>query len=124
MAIFTMGGLDLSPFIIQGQYQINKVDQYNEWIDAGGNTHRSIYKRRCEGSIKVKFVRVGDYETFIQAYKSARDVNGLVYCDMFVNNTNEMVSNVRAFLDFEPTKNRNGSNRDIYDEFVIEVTER
>ncbi|MBQ0112361.1 MAG: hypothetical protein KBT03_04445 [Bacteroidales bacterium] len=124
MAIFKIRTFDLSPYIMQGQYTINEIDQYEEWIDAGGNTHRSVSKRRCEGSLKVKFCRVGDYENFIHEYRSARNMNGTVTCTMFVNNTNSVRTNVEAFLDFEPTKNRNGSNRDIYDEFVIEVTER
>jgi len=124
MAIFKIGSYDVSSHIILGQYKVNKIDQYNEWVDAGGNTHRGVYKRRIEGSIKVKFVHVGEYEAFLSAYNSARNANGLVTCEMYVNNTGETAQNVRVFLDFEPSKNRNGSNRDIYDEFVIEVTER
>lgn len=124
MSIFKIGSFDMSPYIIQGRYTVNELEDYTEWEDALNITHRRVIRKRLEGSMAVKFVRVGDYERFIAAYNAAKTSNRTVNCSAFVNNRNEMQNNKNLFLDFEPTKNRNGSGRPLYDEFEIEIRER
>lgn len=122
--IFSINGVDYSDHVIAGSYSINNSPVFKEYDDANGNTHRVKIRDRIEGSFSMWFRTVEEFNDFMSDVNSATTPsNNISVAFLLVNNTNQS-GNFNVFLDYDTTRNRDGSWNDYMERFTVKVKER
>lgn len=119
----SIAGFDLKPYALIGGYDLNQVENYKEWVDGRGVTHRDVIRERVDGTIKVFFKEMDEYNEFLTALKNGRMQSGAYTCDFTVNNKKEVV-HCDCFITFEPVRTQSGDGTDQLTQFEIKVEER
>lgn len=123
MIMFKVGDTDYSNRVIANKYNINTDKEFEAWTDASGIEHHSLVRERTKGSFEMFFKTVDEIVAFGQklANSSLDDMSvAIVVCD---NKTNTEKS-INAYVDYTPTRRKNGLNDDIMDIVKVSITER
>lgn len=121
--LFTLGGVNYSAHIIKGSYNVNKVDEFEEWTDADYKVHRYAGRTRVKGSFEMQFMNTGDYSNFITAMDTNKQTNGTYLPTLFINNRNAAES-VTCFLSFEVGLEQDSNLRLRFPKFTVSVEEQ
>lgn len=83
----TVGGTDITKYIIKDTYKVNSEPVYQSWTDGNFHEHRIQIRERVEGSFDVIFFDDdnGAYQDFL-ALLEANTINTLLTCGLYVEN--------------------------------------
>lgn len=123
MIMFKIGDIDYSNRVIASNYNVNSEDVYTVWTDANKTEHRSLERVQVRGSFDVYFKTIEEYTAFTQHIESVKDDNLAVTLTICDNKTNTE-KQINAFVDYTPTRRKNGINADIMDVMNVTITER
>ena len=98
--LFTLGGVNYSAYIIRDSYNVNKIDEYEEWVDADYKVHRYATRQKVRGEFEMQFMKQSDYISFLSVLSSNKQTNGTYLPTLYLNNTGSPES-VTCFLDFK-----------------------
>lgn len=73
---FKLGTYDLTPYLDINGFDINVVEEYQEWKDGNYRIHREVERSRRQGKIAVGFKTESDYNTFLTNLTSQKDTGG------------------------------------------------
>lgn len=118
-----IGSYDLTHYTLLGNYNVNKVEEYADWTDGRGYTHRDLIRTRVGGSFEVFFKDMNDYESFIDTLKLSKKQNNSYRCEVMCNNVNEVVT-CDCFISFTPSRTQDGTAQDRVSAFSIKLEER
>lgn len=105
---YTEGGIqktyNLTTHIPMGTYNVNVMEEYEEWTDSNYDIHRKLLRNRIEGSFNLKFKSIADYEEFLDVLAKAKTTTGQNYIKMsaFVTNKGQILTKM-FYFEFEPT---------------------
>lgn len=122
-ALFKIGANDLTRFITAPDYKVNRVPVTKNWTDANHIVHHRRVRDRIEGSFKVKFWKMEDYETFINLIEDNTVPDGYISCEVWLNNK-LMASQGDFYLEFSPNDFLPFIGSKDYDGIEIKITER
>lgn len=119
----TISGFDLKPYALLGGYQINNIEEYQDWTDGWGTTHRDVIRKKVGGKMELFFKTLNEYLSFVSALEQNRQESGAYPCTLTVNNqSTDVVCN--CFLTFKPKRTQKGDGADHMESFELEVEER
>jgi len=122
--LFIINTTDFSSGIKAGSYSVYTNEVYKNFEDANGKTHRRYIRDRIEGSFKIFFRTMEQYNAFldaINAVKSSTDSSvPITVYDLKAKTT----KNINAFLDFKPVINLDGVLNPFIEPFEIKIEER
>lgn len=83
----TVGGTDITKYIIKDTYEMNAEPVYESWTDGNFHEHRIRIRERVKGSFDVIFFDEdnGAFEDFL-ALLEANTTNTLLTCGLYVQN--------------------------------------
>lgn len=94
---------NLSTHIPMGTYNVNMLEEYEEWTDSNYDIHRKLLRNRIEGTFDLKFKSIADYETFLDVLTKAKTTTGQNYIEMDAFATNKGASyNKKFYYEFTP----------------------
>lgn len=94
---------DLSKHIPMGSYNVNVIEEFEEWTDSNYDIHRKLLRNRVEGTFDLKFKSIADYETFIDVLALAKATTQQNYIEMDAFATNKgMIYNKKFYFEFAP----------------------
>lgn len=68
-----INGVDYTPFIVEGSYKINTVEQYESWKDANMVEHRVVVTSKIKGSVQILCSEEGNWP---EVSEYINDLNG------------------------------------------------
>lgn len=122
--MFKVGNTDYSNHVIAGAYKVNQNDVPVTWTDGNYTEHRDIVRKRVEGSFDMYFKNMTEWDAFLtvlEANKTDGYYNITVVCNNVPSATAEKTIN--AFVDIEPTRNRNDFWADFMERFTVTIKE-
>lgn len=121
--VLQIGSCDCTGMILQGEYQVQRNQEYEEWKDGWGHLHRVAILDRINGEVTLKPKTQEAYESLVHAIRDERDKDDNTYVvTAFVNNVNALVT-FRAFIDGEYVMS-SSVNRKWWDEIVLTIEEK
>lgn len=126
MSMFIIGTQDYSNRVVAGAYSVYNEDIYEEWTDANFKKHKNIVTTKLRGSFDMLFKTIEEYNDFLTDINANKNSSGAVLVTLKSNNRvapNDMVTTY-CWLDFKPTRNRNGLWKDYIERLTIEVEEQ
>lgn len=118
----SINGTDITKHIIASTYNVNNIDDYNEWKDGWHRKHRDVIRERVIGSFDLKFLKgTNDYSDFVSLVERAK-VNGSITMQVYVSNKN-IEKTIDAYCDFAPTLRKNVGMKD-HEQFTFALEER
>ena len=115
---------NLTQHIPMGSYNVNVLEEYEEWTDSNYDIHRKLLRNRVEGTFNLKFKSIGDYETFLSTITKARTTTGQNYIEMDAFATNKGVSyNKKFYIEFEPKNDLPMMSDSKNDAFTVTIKE-
>lgn len=94
---------NLSQHVPMGTYNVNVLEEYEEWTDSNYDIHRKLKRNRVEGTFNLKFKSIADYEEFLNVITKARTTTGQNYIEMDAFATNKGTKyNKKFYIDFTP----------------------
>ena len=84
----TVGGNDITKYIIKDTYNMNAEPVYESWTDGNYHEHRIQIRERVKGSFDIIFFDDdnGAYQDFL-ALLEANTRNTILTCGLYVENT-------------------------------------
>lgn len=114
---------DLSAFADIQNYDVNKVDVFQEWTDGNWINHRDIVRTRIQGTVTLGFKTVTDWNAFVSLLNANRDEAGYFAVTVWVNNT-ATSETINAFLDLVGSGKWDLVNNRFWRVITISVTQR
>lgn len=108
MALLKLNGsgnttYDLTRFIPVPKYNVNAVEEYEEWTDSAYATHRRLLSSKAQGQFTLKFPSISDYSAFMTFYTSNMDsATGTINADVFLTYPYVTRQGIDVFLKFAP----------------------
>ena len=94
---------DLTKHMPMGSYNVNAVEEYDEWTDSNYATHRHLLSSKAQGEFTLKFKSITEYEAFMTFYNANIDSStGAINADVFVMYPYETRQGIDVFLTFAP----------------------
>lgn len=94
---------NLSRHIPMGSYNVNVMEEFEEWTDSNYDIHRKLLRNRVEGTFDLKFKSVEEYEGFLNVLTAAKATTGQNYIEMDAFCTNRGATyNKKFYYEFEP----------------------
>lgn len=94
---------DLSKHVPMGTYNVNVLEEYEEWTDSNYDIHRKLLRDRIEGTFDLLFKNIADYEDFLTVLTKAKTTTGQNYIEMDAFCTNKGASyNKKFYYEFAP----------------------
>lgn len=94
---------DLSTFVPMGTYNVNVLEEYEEWTDSNYDIHRKLLRNRIEGSFDLKFRSIADYEELLRILALAKATTDQNYIEMDAFATNKGLRyNKKFYYEFAP----------------------
>lgn len=121
--MFKIGSTDYSNRVVASGYNVNKDKQYESWQDASGTEHRSLTRTQIKGSFDLFFPTLTEYSAFVQNLENNTESDMSVEVTVCDNKSNAEQT-IYAFIDYSPTRTKNGMNQDIYEVIRVSITER
>lgn len=120
--MFKIGIYDFSDCIVYGTYQVNQIDQYDEWTDANRKKHHVIFGTKIEGNMTMHFRNADDADRFVLSLKTQKHADGYYPLYVDVVNTGDVDKLIHAFISCKPIKEIKGS-RSTFGEFDLTLEE-
>lgn len=121
--IVKIGGYDLTSIALVGAYEVNNIEEYTEWVDARGITHRDLIRTKVQGSFDVMFKDINVFDLFVSTLRLNKKQTNTYECELMCNNTN--TSKIcDCFVDFKPVRSQDGIGNDRFEPFTIEIKEK
>ena len=76
---------DLTPYIVDGSYDVNASDTYESWQDGNFKEHRIIVTSKVSGSFKIGCDVELSLADFLETWNGAVD-NGVLTIGLYVSN--------------------------------------
>lgn len=94
---------DLTRFIPVPDYNVNAVEEYEEWIDSAYTTHRRLLSSKAQGEFTLKFPSISEYASFMTFFNANQDSDtGTINADVFLMYPYETRQGIDVFLTFTP----------------------
>lgn len=94
---------DLTRFIPVPEYNVNAVEEYEEWIDSAYTTHRRLLSSKAQGEFTLKFPNITEYESFMTFFNANQDDDtGTIKANVFLMYPYTTRQNIDVFLTFAP----------------------
>ena len=100
LQLFVLGGVNYSAFIVRDSYEVNAIEDFEEWVDADYKVHRYAMRTKIRGEFEIQFMKQSDYSAFVTALSSNRQTDGTYLPTVFVNNKNAAES-ITCYMSFE-----------------------
>ena len=98
--LFSVGGVNYSAFIVRDSYNVNKVEEFNEWTDANFIKHRYAARQKVKGEFDMQFMKRSDYSAFVANLANTRGLDGTYIATLFLNNQ-DTAESINCFISFE-----------------------
>lgn len=94
---------NLTSYVPMGTYNVNVLEEFEEWTDSNYDIHRKLLRNRVEGTFDLKFKSIADYESFLTVLTKAKTTTGQNYIEMDAFCTNKGASyNKKFYYEFTP----------------------
>ena len=94
---------DLTKNIPVPEYNVNAVEEYEEWTDSAYTTHRRLLSSKAQGDFTLKFHSLAEYESFMTFFNANMDEDtGAINADVFLMYPYETRQAIDVFLTFAP----------------------
>ena len=94
---------DLTKHIPVPDYNVNAVEEYEEWTDSAYTTHRRLLSSKAQGDFTLKFHSLAEYESFMTFFNANMDEDtGAINADVFLMYPYETRQAIDVFLTFAP----------------------
>lgn len=120
---FKIGNTSYANRIIAGTYAINSKDIYESFTDASSTAHRRLKRRKITGKVDMFFKDIAEFNIFLDVINRNKDENLAVDMTVSVNNLAED-KEIKAFLDFEPVRDRDAMWNDYMMKYTLNIEER
>ena len=120
-----INGVDYTPYIVDGSYDINTNDKYESWEDGNMVEHRIIVTSKVSGSVQILCSEEGNWprvDAFISDLAAATD-NGVLTCGVFVPSRGALAA-LDCYYKLENVSHIKGSGDLFTDVFALKITER
>lgn len=97
---FTINGVDFSPYVDQKAYNVIQEFLYESWLDGNGTEHRTVYRTKVSGTIKLEFFNTADYGELLGVLNDAG--GAYVECLLPVNNISSQSELYNLFIVMSP----------------------
>lgn len=88
MILFKIGATNYTNFIVNGEYDVNKLEEGEQWTDGSWKDHFDLVRTRISGKFTMKFRDWSQYDAFVDHLNVAQKDNGYFDCEIFCINTN------------------------------------
>lgn len=122
MIRFIIKNKDFGNHIIGGSYKIDKVESYESWIDGNYKEHRIKTSEKVKGSFDMFFRTIEDFQEFQQLVDETRNDDMTNTVRLTMNKTDQDVI-CDVFMSYSPIRGRDGSWKDYFERFSVEVME-
>lgn len=120
---FKIGSADYSGNIVIGTYNINSIEEAEEYKDGYGRTHKMHIIDKIKGSFDMFFKTLTEYNTFISALNTAKNnISNTYDLTLSVNNLNQELTR-NCFVSFQTNRTTNGSRTDFFEQFTVTIEE-
>lgn len=120
-----INGVDYTPFIVDGSYKINTVDQYESWKDGNMVEHRIVVSEKVSGSVQILCSEEGNWpevDDFISDLSAATN-NYVMTCLVYVPSLGATKA-IECYYDNENVSHIKSSGGKFTDIFELKITER
>ena len=121
--MFKKDNTDYSSRVVAEKYTVSSKPEYELWTDANGREHRSRYRYRVSGTLEMKFLTIGEYQTFLGILALAQD-SDLTYPLRVWDNRTEQEVDITGFVDFDAVRYRNPAWADMIERLQITIREQ
>lgn len=123
--VFKLYDIDYSGHVITGTYDVHEECVYQEVKDGYGIRHRIKIRDEVKGSFDMFFRTIDEFKGFAKSVKNAKDKStGAVKMLVRINNAEDELREIDAFIKFYPKRNRDGKWKDFMERFTLELEER
>lgn len=122
LPLFTLDGTDYTNNIINGTYDVNQNDVYEEWTDANHVIHQHTMRTRYEGQFTMRFRTLASYEAFV-ADMAAHKTSGNKYTVTVWANNTLTSKEVEAFMEWHTVPTQKENLVFDYGEFSVSLKE-
>jgi len=120
---FKINTTDLSDYADVQNFNVNKVDVYQDWTDGNWIDHREIVRTRISGSFQLGFKNATDWSTFATLLTNNKTAAGYYPVTVHVNNTNA-TETINAFLDMQVSNKWDLTNSRFWRVVTVTLTQR
>lgn len=120
-----INGVDYTPDIVAGSYNINTEDAYESWNDANMVEHRIVVSSKVVGSVQIlcseegNWPRVADFLADIDAVTN----NYVLYCGLYVPSRGRFEA-LNVYYKLENTSHIKSIGGKFTDIFTLTIKER
>lgn len=91
---------DLTPYVVDGSYNIKSSDTYESWQDGNKKEHRIIITSKVNGSFQIACGGDLTLSEFLEVWHSAVN-NGILRIGLYVTNTNTFEA-IECYFEIDP----------------------
>ena len=118
-------GVDYTPYIVHGSYNINTDDVYESWEDGNMVEHRIIVTSKVKGTIQIvcsDMPRCKSASDFLADVKAATD-NGVLTVGVYVPNLGAMKA-INCYYSVQTSSHIKSIGGQFTDVFTLQIKER
>lgn len=123
LILLKIGGTDLTSYIDQQNYEVNSIDEFEEWMDANHVKHRHVIRTRLSGKFEIGFKKAADVSTFLTLMGNNIQSGGYYNAQIFSNDDNTLHT-TEVFIDDISKIKRDELNGRIWQTYELTVEER
>lgn len=126
MVTFKVNDIEFADHVIAGTYEVNRVPEYEEWMDAKRRKHKQqVRAGKVKGSFDMFFKTTEEYDMFKDALDEVKNEGGAYLEGIIITvNGEQDTAVVDVFLDYSLNRNRDGRWKDYYEVFTVTIEER
>lgn len=120
-----LDGTNLTPYIVDGSYNISSEDVYESWKDGNMMEHRVIITSKVSGSCNICCSNRSNSITlsnFLSHYANAT-TNGVTTIGVYVQNLGVFKA-INAYVKIEPKEHNLAADGSFIDVFTLKIQER
>jgi hypothetical protein len=123
LTLLSIGSTDLTSYIDQQNWDVNRTPVYVDWTDANHVIHRHVNRYRISGKFKIGFKSVTDVTSFLTLLENNRQ-SGEYYSASIFSNDDNTLHTAEIFLDGVASIKRDLQNGRVWHAYDITVEER
>jgi len=123
MIFFKINTTDLTDYADIQNFNVNKVDVFQDWIDGNWIAHREIVRTRIEGSFQLGFKDATNWSSFLTLLSTSKNVAGYYPVTVYVNNTGAEET-INAFLDIQVAGKWDLTNSRFWKVVTVKLSQR
>lgn len=121
--LFKIGETDLTDYLDQQNFKMDKYDMFESWTDGNWVEHRVISRQKITGKAAAGFSSAADFSAFCELLESEREDDGYYVVTAYINNTGT-TETFEAFLSMSATSKWDWVNECQWIVQTITVTQR